>query len=65
LLFVTDSEYEPAANPAGRVATSLWFVNDAKVNCEPAKSTVGASPVGLKSVPVIVIRWVDVLTLVL
>ena len=31
-LFVTVSEYEPAANPAGSVATSFWFVNDTRAS---------------------------------
>jgi hypothetical protein len=59
---VTVSEYEPAANPAGNVATSFWFVNDTRASVVWAKTTVGASPDGLKLLPVMVIRLFVVFT---
>ena len=65
LLFVTVREYEPAPNPVGSCATALWFVNDNRERVVVAKTTVGASPDGLKFVPLIVIRLFVVFTVVL
>jgi hypothetical protein len=59
MLLVTVSEYEPAANPTGNCATTLRFVNDTRASAVWAKTTVGASPEGLKLFPVIVIRLFD------
>jgi hypothetical protein len=53
-LFVTVSEYEPAANPAGSVAISFWFVYDNRASAVWAKATVGAGPNGLKLAPLMV-----------
>jgi hypothetical protein len=64
-LFVMVSEYEPALNPVGSLATALLFVNDNRVSVVVAKTTVGASPAGLKLLPVMVIRLVVVFSAVL
>jgi hypothetical protein len=61
-LFTTMSGYEPARTPAGSVATSLWFANDTRFSVVVAKTTVGASPEGLKLVPVMVMRLIEVLS---
>jgi hypothetical protein len=47
------------------VATSFWFVNDTKASAVWAKTTVGASPDGLKLSPVIVMRLFDLFKTVL
>jgi len=65
LLFTTTSEYEPAENPAGRVATSRRFVNDARVSVVVANTTFGASPDGLKLAPLMVMWLFEVFTTVL
>ena len=62
LLLVTASGYEPAENPVGRCAVTLPLENDNRVSFVVAKTTVGASPVGLKLVPVIAISLMDVFT---
>jgi hypothetical protein len=65
LLFVTVTEYDPAAKPAGKVATATWSVNDANSKAVWANATVGARPDGLKFWPVIVIWLLEVFTTVL
>jgi hypothetical protein len=56
LVFVTVSKYEPARNPLGNCATASLFVNETRTSGVWANTTLGASPVGLKLVPVMVIR---------
>jgi len=54
LLFVTVREYVPALKPVGNCATTFSFVKEASASGVCAKTTVGASPDGLKLVPSIV-----------
>jgi|HubBroStandDraft_4_1064222.scaffolds.fasta_scaffold1801959_2 hypothetical protein len=54
LLFVTVREYALAPKPAGNCATAFWVVKEASASCVCAKTTVGASPDGLKLLPAMV-----------
>jgi hypothetical protein len=49
----------------GNWATAVWFVNLVRASVVLAKTTVGASPLGLKPVPVMVIRLSVVFSTVL
>src|ERR1039458_7296431 len=62
VLFLMEIVDEPAANPAGKRAPALWFVNDSTVSVVVAKTTVGARPDGLKLAPLMVIRLFVVFT---
>ena len=53
-LFVTVREYVPMPKPPGNCATAFWFVKEASASGVCAKTTVGASPDGLKLLPSIV-----------
>jgi hypothetical protein len=62
---VTTSEYEPDFRLDNTVTTRVLFVNDAKESIIFSSLTVGAAPVGIKVLPEMVSRLVDVLTTVL